>query len=74
MVKGDFIVKNLTLTAMTNWLNEVFKEKSSGQKFQHYDVQGYIRRGKLPDYLGGNEIERNEGITHAKLYNIKESK
>ena len=49
--------KNLmTLTSLKEWLNEK-KTKKTNNKFTVSDVQGYIKRGKLPDYLGGNLIE-----------------
>lgn len=60
----------LTLTAITSWLNENF-EKKNNTKFSISDVQGYIRRGKLPNYLGGNKIELVKEITCTKLYNVK---
>jgi len=48
--------KDFTLTQLTNFLNEKFGKKKSGVPFTVSDVQGYIRRGYLPPYLGGNEI------------------
>ena len=62
-------VKLLSLTGITNWLNENFK-KQNGEKFKTVDVQSYIRRGYLPKYLGDYSIKREKKIEQAKLYNI----
>ncbi len=65
-----YIYENLTLTTFTNILNDKYKKKS-GSLFTTGDTQGYIKRGKLPIYLGGNEIIENSKIKGVKLYNIK---
>lgn len=64
------LVKRLTLTAITDWLNENFSKKNN-KDFTVSDVQGYIRRGRLPGYLGGNKIELVKEINCVKLYNVK---
>lgn len=64
------LVRKLTLTAITDWLNENFSKKNN-KDFTISDVQGYIRRGRLPGYLGGNKIELVKEITCTKLYNVK---
>lgn len=64
------LIKRLTLTAITSWLNENFSKKNN-KDFTISDVQGYIRRGRLPGYLGGNKIELVKEITCTKLYNVK---
>jgi hypothetical protein len=66
------IVKNLTLTTMVDFLNDRFKFKNNGSKFQITDAQQYITRGKLPQYLGNFEVVKNENISSVKLYNILE--
>lgn len=67
-----YIKSNVTLTVLTKFLNAV-KVKKTGEKFTTSDVQGYVRRGRLPKYLGGQTIvlsdDKIEGI---KLYNILE--
>ena len=63
--------KNLmTLTSLKEWLNEK-KTKKTNNKFTVSDVQGYIKRGKLPDYLGGNLIELYYLVKGVKTYIIK---
>jgi len=39
-----------------DFLNETFICKKSGEAFTVQDVEYYIRKGKLPKYLGGNKI------------------
>lgn len=60
---------NFTLTRLTRFLNKVAIKKT-GNEFNTSDVQGYIRRGKLPNYLGGDLITISEEIEGIKLYNI----
>ena len=64
------IVKNMTLTTLTEWLNEVFMEKKNGTPFTIPDVQQYIISGKIPNYLGWFEIERVKEINNHPLYNV----
>jgi len=61
---------DLTMTMLAKYLNENFVKKNH-KNFNTSDVQGYIRRGKLPDYLGSNDIEINLKIQGVKLYKIK---
>lgn len=63
------IVENLTLTALTDYLRKHFSKKT-GSDFTISDVQGYVNRGKLPDYLGGYNIKMNEEIKSVKLYKL----
>lgn len=63
------VLSNANQAAIVNWLNEKFKEKKSGLKFTAQDVQGYVKRGKLPRYIGGNSIVR-VGI-HCKTFNVE---
>jgi len=60
---------NLTMTMLVKYLNETLVKKNN-KVFNTSDVQGYIRRGKLPDYLGANKIEINLNIPGIKLYKI----
>ncbi len=67
--KEELEVENLTLTTLTLWLNEN-KKKKTEIPFSVQDTQLYIKRGKLPKYLGGNKIVRVKKIDSVKLYNI----
>lgn len=64
------IPRKLTLTALTNWLNNN-RSKKNNKPFTISDVQGYIQRGRLPKYLGGERIELVKEISCVKLYNVK---
>ena len=46
-----------SLVGIVDFLNEKYKTKQTGEPFNVQDVQGYIQRGKFPDYLGGTQIE-----------------
>lgn len=63
------IKTKVTLTVLTKHLNTT-KAKKSGEPFTTSDVQGYIRRGRLPNYLGGQTITLSTEIEGVKLYNI----
>lgn len=65
-----YVQENLTLTRFTEFLNDSYNKKN-GKSFTTGDVQGYIKRGKLPIYLGGNDIVESNIIKGVKLYNIK---
>lgn len=69
----EFLAKGKTLTAMVRWLNSEENtgfEKANGTKFTLGDVQSYIRNGHMPEYMGGNKIERDNKIVEVKIYNI----
>lgn len=53
----EYLINNANLTGLTIFLNENFQKKS-GKKFSRRDVLGYVSRGFLPTYLGGNIIKR----------------
>lgn len=56
----NFILKEVTLTGLTQWLNEN-KKKQTGVAFTTSDTQQYAHKvGHIPLYLGGNEIEVNK--------------
>ncbi len=66
-----YVLEKVTMVGILTWLNEN-RSKKSGIDFSYSDVQGYIRRGCLPEYLGGHIIERekDENLKHLKIYNI----
>ncbi len=66
----EYLTEKRTLTGLTNWMNETFKEKQTGTPFTFNDVQQYISRGCLPGYLGGNKIVKDETVVDVKLYNV----
>ena len=66
----NYLIKTLTLTTMVEYLNTNMAKKNK-TIFTISDVQGYIGRGKLPDYLGGYHIELENKIKGVKLYSIK---
>lgn len=63
------VLSNVNQVYIVKWLNKE-KRKRSGEKFTSADVQGYVRRGMIPKYLGGNQIERVG--ENCKSYNVKE--
>lgn len=67
--KREILVKRKSLTGLTAWINANYK-KQNGNLFTTNDVQKYIMRGHLPDYMGKVEIVRDSEITDAKLYNV----
>jgi hypothetical protein len=69
-MKKEFLVEKLNLTLLTQWLNSN-KEKKTGKEFTISDTQSYIKRGKLPLYLGCNRIVLDKSIKGVKLYNIE---
>lgn len=67
--KKEILAKRKSLTGLTAWINDNYK-KQNGNPFTTNDVQKYIIRGHLPDYMGNVSIARDEEITDAKLYNV----
>ena len=65
-----YIVEKQNLTNLRKFLNSNFK-KNSKKEIKSSDVQGYIRRGCLPTYMGKVNIEQCEDIKCVKLYNLK---
>lgn len=60
-----------TTTKLVELLNEEYGEKKSGEPFTTNDIQQYLRRGKLPMYIGGHPIKRfNNEKTGTKLVEI----
>lgn len=56
--------KSYTLTGLLEFCKENFGEKQGGKPFTISDIQGYVRRGSFPQYLGGYVIKQvdAEGI------------
>ena len=65
----EYLETKLNLTGMVKWMNVNFK-KQTGKAFTSGDVQQYIVRGHIPEYLGNNQIELEEGYVNVKLYKI----
>jgi hypothetical protein len=63
-------LKNTTLTGLVKYLNTNFKKKS-GAAFTASDVQGYIRRGRLPSYMDAHAITASKLVKDVKLYNLE---
>lgn len=69
-----YLVKDVNLIALTEWCNETFQTKKSGEEFSVSDVQGYVRRGYLPAYLGGQIIETcSTKVRGVKSYSVVEN-
>ena len=70
--RKQYLVKNLPLMSLRDWLNELIA-LDEGKKFTVGNVQGYIRRGKIPKKFGngGMLIERAKfDDQRVKLYNV----
>lgn len=54
-----------TIQMLINKLNKFYGAKRDGKKFDHHDINVYMRRGKLPEIYGGNPIKwmREHGLT-----------
>lgn len=52
-----YLVKDVNLVQLTEWLNSFYGVKKSGEEFTVSDCQGYTKRKLVPAYLGGHEIE-----------------
>jgi len=53
-----------TLTGLKDYLQEKYGGKGTGGNvgFTDQDIQGYIRRGKLPDHFGGDKIKQGKQL------------
>lgn len=60
-----------TLTTLKNYLNDRFKVKKSGEPFRISDVQQYVKRGRVPYYLGNIEITKEPSFP-MNLYTLIE--
>lgn len=65
-----YITEKQNFTNLVKFIDQNFK-KSSQKEIKSNDVQGYIRRGCLPSYMGNVKIEQCEDIKCVKLYNLK---
>ena len=58
---GKFVLlergKHYTLTALADHLNTIYGSKKSQEKYSAIDIQKYLTRGHLPEYLGGFRLE-----------------
>lgn len=50
-----YLTTDVNAQGLMNWMNENFT-KENGKPFNRNDVQAYLIRGHIPEYLGGNEI------------------
>ena len=64
------IKRNLRATDIKNYLNQKYA-KRNGKKIELTDVQGYIRRGQTPHWLGNFLVQRNNDLKNVHLYNLK---
>ena len=71
--KKKYILEGTNLTGLTAWLN-INKKKITGSNFTVSDTQQYIHQvGRIPEYLGGNEIEINKKTEFTReTYNLLE--
>lgn len=65
----EYIVKDLNFTELSRVINDLFCKKN-GKSIELSDVQGYIKRQRLPIYMGDITIEENKDIKCIKLYNL----
>jgi len=62
------VKERYNLTGLLLHMNQNYKK--AGQKdFTMGDIQGYVRRGWIPNYLGGDLI-RCELISNVKFYSL----
>lgn len=57
------------LTTLTDYLNKKYQHKKSGKPFNRTDVQGYIKRGHLPEYMGNISIVLVDNLP-GKIYKL----
>lgn len=70
---GKFLIEDVNAKGMLIWMNDNFR-KQNGKRFTRNDVQAYIMRGHLPEYLGGNEIVVTpKKHCTIKMYNVLEN-
>jgi hypothetical protein len=72
-MKENHIVKNVTLTSLTKFLNESsLFGKHTKKPFTTNDVRQYILLGHIPYYMGGNVVEESDTKADGvKLYNLR---
>jgi len=54
-----------TIQQVIKKLNKFYGGKANGKPFDNHDISVYLRRGKLPNIYGGNELKwmRLHGLT-----------
>jgi hypothetical protein len=69
----EYLATNLTLTKLTDYLNESEQfKKQSGKPFTTNDCFQYVKLGHLPYYMGGNKIDESETeINGINLYSLR---
>ena len=68
----NVIVENLSMTGILKWLIKNHKEKNSNEPFNLRDVQGYVKREKIPSNYGGYDIVKMNNEFN-KLYKLVEA-
>lgn len=65
------VLQSANIPGIQNWLKEEFGTKNNNEPFTTSDIQGYIKRKKLPSNLQGvYEIEKIEHRHSTPRYNI----
>ena len=69
----EYLATNLTLTKLTDYLNESEQfKKQSGKQFTTNDLTNYIKLGHIPHYMGGNKIDESDvKVSGIKLYSLR---
>ena len=69
----EYLAENLTLTKLTDFLNESKEfKKTSGKQFTTNDTNNYVKLKHLPHYMGGNKIDESDvKVSGIKLYNLR---
>lgn len=67
--ESNIIIENLSLMGILRYLEEKHVQKKSGNAFLIQDIEGYILRGNIPQYLGGHLIVKTEN-PYNKLYKL----
>lgn len=67
---NKYLIRDVNAQGLLLWLNENFIKKN-GKRFNRNDITFYIKRGHLPEYLGGNRITSvPKKHCTIKLYNV----
>ena len=70
----EYLVENLTLTKLTDYLNENGFKKLSGKAFTTNDTRQYILLSHIPHYMGGNKIDEGDmKISGVNLYSLRKA-
>ena len=69
----EYLATNLTLTKLTDYLNESEQfKKQSGKQFTTNDTNNYLKMRHLPYYMGGNKIDESDvKVSGIKLYSLR---